>query len=93
MAGAGWNSKPGKWRWNVDAEVGMTALIKKPGTAGHVNRLTTGFSFGPEWGISRHFYLFAQPGGRFIFNKFNADGFSGYRFLSLQLETGGRYIF
>ena len=53
-----------------------------------VTRLTAGFGFGPEWGINRHFHVFLQPGGRYVFAENH-----GYRFLALQAETGVRYTF
>lgn len=92
LAGIGWHSKPTKWRWNADAELGATSPIR-PLPGGGVVRLTVGLAFGPEWVINRHFHLFLQPGGRFIFKNLGTNDFAGYSFLSLQLETGVRYAF
>lgn len=88
LAGAGWHSRPGKWQWNIDAELGATLFPKSTTGSEAVTRLTAGFGFGPEWGINRHFHVFLQPGGRYVFAENH-----GYRFLALQAETGVRYTF
>ncbi len=92
MAGIRYSGKPGLWRWYTDVGAGITDYIEH-GNSDAPLRFAVGIGAGIEWLPStRHFGIFIQPGGRYIF-KISPEHVVDFHFLIFSLETGARWHF
>ena len=95
LAGIRWLSKPGTWRFYVDAETGLTDYIQQNSVSNDKLKFTLGMGLGVAWQRAQsNTAVFAQPVVRYTFQNFGSDfGQVSYSFLIPAVEAGVRRYF